>query len=134
MALSTTQRLRILRHVDYALLSTPTTLSLGSPTITQARFIIEQNLLNLDEAAEKLVLTDLERCDRIECQMDQVSQAMIVRKQGETEFRDDALEQLRDRYNDYTGRLTNMLAAQKNPVAQPSIGSGGMGANVIEPC
>lgn len=124
MALSDQDRGRALYHLNYALLATPTALSLGDPTVTQAKFLVEQNMLNFDDKHEGLVIQTLDRLDCIESEMDAVRGALIISRSGDTEFRDDALPQLEEQYERWQFRLANILAGQPNPVSVNALTQG----------
>jgi hypothetical protein len=129
--LTEAQRKRVLYHLDYALLSLPTTLGLGLPIVTQARFIVEQNMLFLDPSAEPFVHEVVGRLDCIIREMDQARGGLMIERTGDTVFRAEALPMLKIEYKDWVMRLADMLGAQSNPVSNRN--AAGMGG-VVEGC
>jgi hypothetical protein len=125
------ERKRVLYHLDYALLSLPTTLGLGLPIVTQARFIVEQNMLNVDAASEPLIRQVLGRLDCIEREMDQARGALVMSRTGDTYFREDAIERIEIQYAKWRNRIADMLGAQQNPVSNAATGQFG---GVMEGC
>jgi hypothetical protein len=121
----------VLEHLDYTLLTLPTSLSAGLPVVTQADFLARNNLNNLDPLAEPRVLQAVERLECIHKQMDEVRSTMSLQRTGGTVFRDDALDQLDGQYKRFQRRLADLVGAQPNPVSNAAYaGSGG----VIEGC
>ena len=129
--LTVAERKRVLFHLDYAQLTLPTTLSLGLPIVTQARFLVEQNMLFLDPASEPIVREIIARLDCIILEADKARQSLIVIKTGTTEFREDALERIWLEYKTWIDRLGGALGAQQNPVSAAAIGRLG---GVVEGC
>lgn len=124
MALSqrTIQRARY--HLSYTQLSTPTALSLGSATITQAKLLLDTNALNLDPIAEPDVIATVERLDCTEKQLDQlaVSMASGVVATGGTKFEFEKPQMLLEvRYRKYQNRLADQLATMINPVSNAEV-------------
>jgi hypothetical protein len=130
--LTTAQKARVFFHLDYAQLSTPTTLSLGLAVVTQARFVIEQNLEYLDPTREGIVLEIVAQLDCILAQRTGFRQSLEVTAVGSTKIRGpEAFAQLEDEYRLWRNKLADALAAQQNPVSNAAAhGRGG----VIEPC
>jgi len=129
--LTEAERKRVLFHLDYALLTVPTTLSLGLPIITQARFLVEQNMLAIDPQSEPAVREMIGRLDCIILEMDQARRALIISETGGTKFRENALQYLEIEHDRWRTRLGDMLGAQQNPVSQAAIGNFG---GVVEGC
>jgi hypothetical protein len=125
------ERKRVLYHLDYALLSLPTTLGLGLPIVTQARFIVEQNMLHVDAASEPLIREVMGRLDCIVRETDQARAALVMSRTGETHFRDDAIQRIDLEYAKWVRRLADMLGAQQNPVSNAATGQFG---GVMEGC
>lgn len=122
--LSAIQKQQVYKHLAYGQLRTPTTMSIGDPSVTFARYRLDQNLGNLDASGEFAVLQTLERLECIEAQKFEVMKSIIVAKTGSTVFRDDALEKLDDQYLIYQLRLADMVNAQVNPVSEQARGAG----------
>ena len=129
--LTEAERKRVLYHLDYAQLTLPTTLSLGLAIVTQARFIVEQNMLALDPQSEPTVREVIARLDCIILEADEARRSLIVIKSGSTEFREDAVERIWLEYERWMRKLGDMLGAQQNPVSAAAIGGFG---GVIEGC
>jgi hypothetical protein len=129
--LSEAERGKVLYHLDYALLSQPTTLDLGLPIVTQARFMVEQNMLRLDPGREPLVRTVIARLDCIIAEKDAARRALVMVRTGETEFRAEAQMLLDQEYDRERRRLADMLGAQLNPVSNQALGGYG---GVVEGC
>jgi hypothetical protein len=127
------ERRRVLFHLDYPQISLPTTLSLGLPVITQARFIIEQNVIFADPGGEPIVREIVQRLDCILLEIDQARKALIIKRTGDTEFREGALDQLWWEYGTWRKKLADTLAAQPNPVSNSAGTMWGQGG-VIEGC
>lgn len=108
---------RVMFHLDYPQISLPTTLSLGLPVITQARFIIEQNLRFMDPRGEAVIRECSSRLDCILLQIDQARGALIVQRTGDTVFRDDAVEHIWMEYKRWRNKLSDAAGAQPNPVS-----------------
>jgi hypothetical protein len=119
------ERKRVLYHLDYALLSLPTTLGLGLPIVTQARFIVEQNMLHVDAASEPLIREVMGRLDCIVRETDQARAALVMSRTGETYFREDAIQRIDLEYAKWVTRLADMLGAQRNPVSNAATGQFG---------
>lgn len=125
------ERKRVLYHLDYALLSLPTTLGLGLPIVTQARFVVEQNMLNVDPDSEPLIREVMGRLDCIIRETDQARQALVMSRTGDTHFREDAIQRIDLEYAKWVTRLADMLGAQRNPVSNAATG---MFGGVMEGC
>lgn len=124
--LSQADKERVYYHLSYSALSLPTELSLGDPTaVTQQRWILDRHLLEFRESAEPLLIRTLDRLDCIERDMDKVRSAIVVRKSGQTEFRDDAIDLLEIQYKRFVRRLADQLSAQVNPVSNEVQGQSG---------
>jgi hypothetical protein len=117
----------VLEHLDYTLITLPTSLSAGLPVITQADFLVRNNLNNLDPAAEARVIKAVGRLECIHNQMDEVRDTMSLQRTGGTVFRDDALDQLEGQYKMFQRRLADLVGGQPNPVSNAEYaGSGGV--------
>jgi hypothetical protein len=127
------ERRRVLYHLDYPQISLPTTLSLGLPVVTQARFIIEQNVRFADPGGEQIVREILARLDCILSEIDQARRALIIAQTGDTKFREDALPLLWIEYGTWRKKLADTLASQPNPVSN-SAGTLWGDGGVIEGC
>lgn len=125
------ERRRVLYHLDYTQLTLPTTLSLGLPVITQARFVIEQNLRYADAGAEPIVREIVARLDCILLEIDKARAARLVERTGDTYFRESALDDLWWEYGTWRKKLADTLAAQPNPVSNSAGTMWGQGG-VIE--
>ncbi len=125
------ERRRVLYHLDYPQLSLPTTLSLGLPVITQARFVIEQNVRYADPGGEQNVREVVARLDCILQEIDQARRSLIIKRTGDTEFREDAVQFLWIEYGTWRKKLADTLAAQPNPVSNSAGTMWGQGG-VIE--
>ena len=122
--LSAIEKKQVYDHLGYGQLSTPTSMSIGDPSVTFARYRLDQNLLLLDAAGEPAVRRALDRLECIEIQMDKVRDAILVSKSGSTVFRDDAIPQLEGQYERYQLRLADAVNAQVNPVSEQARGAG----------
>jgi hypothetical protein len=130
MPLTEFERTSVLRHLGYTVLSSPTTLSLGYPMVTQANLIIENNSRNLTAAGEKLVRAQLERLDCIEKKIDGVSLDSDIARTGNIHFRQsESLADLRDRYRELQTQMADMLGGTVSPLSQKDQARG-----VLEPC
>lgn len=129
--LTNAERKRVLYHLDYALLSLPTTLGLGLPIVTQARFIAEQNMLNFDADGEPQLREVVARLDCIIREVDKARGALIMERTGDTVFREDAVERLWIEYGRWVLKLADMLGTQRNPVSNAAAG---MIGGVMEGC
>ncbi|HVH97145.1 MAG TPA: hypothetical protein VM869_00480 [Enhygromyxa sp.] len=130
MPLTEAERISAMRHLGYTVLSTPTSLSLGFPGITQANFVAEQNLLNLTAAGEKLVREQLERLDCLQRKLDQVALGSDVDSAGGVRFRpSESIENIERVYNRYQLQLADMIGATISPLSQKDPPRG-----VVEPC
>ena len=119
MALTERQRQRVLYHLQYTQLSTPTTLSLGDPSVTLARFRVDQNLTNLLPITEPDVIATIDRLDCIETQLDQLrASAPWVAAVGTTKFDfETGLLVLEDQQQTYRLKLADQTSSQINPVS-----------------
>lgn len=130
MPLTEAERIRIRQHLSYTVLSTPTTLSLGFPEITQADFIVENNALNIQPSAEPLIRTKLETLDCLMERMTQVAIGSDIKKTGTIEFRPgDAIDDLQHLYQWHQRHLADMVGAPVNPISLRDQPRG-----VVEPC
>jgi hypothetical protein len=130
MPLTDFERTSVLRHLSYTVLSTPTTLSLGYPMVTQANLIAENNMRNLTAAGEKLTREQLERLNCVEKKIDEVSLDSDIAQTGAIKFRQsEALADLRQRYKELQQQLADMLGAHVNPLSYKDPARG-----VVEPC
>jgi hypothetical protein len=130
MPLTEHERKRVLRHLGYTVLSTPTTLSLGYPMVTQADLIAENNMQNLDPGGEKLVREQLEKLDCFEKKLDSVSLDSDIAKTGSITFQQtDALFNLRERYKELQQQMADLLGSRVNPLSWKDPTRG-----VVEPC
>lgn len=125
------ERKRVLYHLDYALLTIPTTLSLGLPIITQARFIVEQNSNNIDPQSEPFIRKCLTELDCCEAEATKARQALIISRAGDTTFRDDAIDRIWLEYGRWVRKLADILGGQRNPVSNAA--AQGLGG-VVEGC
>lgn len=120
MALSERVKQRARYHLEYTQLTTLTGLSLGTPVITQAKFLLDTNLINLDPIAEPDVIDTVERLDCNEKQRDQLAETMAsgVAMTGGTKFDyEGPMYLLESRYRQYQNRLADQLATFVNPVS-----------------
>ena len=119
MALSERQKQRVYYHLKYTQLTTPTTLSLGDPSVTMAKFRLDQNLANVLPITEVDVIATIDRLDCIEGQLDTMrGSAPWVSSVGSTEFDfETGLSVLEVEYRRYQLQLADQLAAQINPVS-----------------
>lgn len=124
-------RKRVLYHLDYAQLTLPTTLSLGLPITTLARFVVEQNMLNFDELSEPLLIRVLDQLDCCEREAIEARQALLIKRAGETEWREDAVDRIWLEYKRWMMKLGDMLGSQQNPVSN-AVNS--MAGGVVEGC
>lgn len=127
------ERRRVLYHLDYAQLSLPTTLSLGIPVITQARWVIEQNVRFVDPGGEQIVREVVERLDCILKDLDRARSSLMLERVGDTVFREDAVERLWMEYRRWCSKLADTLASQPNPVSNAA-GTLWGGGGVTEGC
>lgn len=132
MALTRRQIQRARYHLSYTQLTTPTSLSLGSATITQAKLLLDTNALNLDPIAEPDVIATIDRLDCNEKQRDQLATTMSsgLSASGATKFEyEKPLNLLEKRYREYQLRLADQLATMINPVSGAEVERSG---HVIE--
>jgi len=113
------QKQRIYYHLQYTQLTTPTTLSLGDPSVTMAKFRIDQNIANILPISEPDVIATIDRLDCIEKQLDQLrGSAPWVASVGSTKFDFEAgLFTLQEEYRRYQLKLADQIAGQINPVS-----------------
>lgn len=121
--LTEAERKRVLFHLDYAQLTLPTTLSLGLPIVTEARFLVEQNMRALDAAAEPIIREIIARLDCIIREADEARRSLIIKKTGQTEFREDGLDRIWLEYERWMRKLGDMLGGQRNPVSNAAVGN-----------
>ena len=115
--LTETERSRVLYHLDYPQISLPTTLSLGLPVITQARFVIEQNLQFIDPRGEVIIRECIGELDCILRQIAEARKALILKRTGDTEFREEACMYLWMEYGTWRKKMADACASQPNPVS-----------------
>ncbi len=124
MALTQRQIQRARYHLSYTQLTTPTALSLGSATITQAKLLLDTNAINLDPIAEPDVIATLDRLDCTERELDQLASTMAsgVVASGGTKFDYEKPTNLLElRYRRYQLRLSDQLATMINPVSNAEV-------------
>lgn len=127
MALTQRQIQRARYHLNYTQLTTVTALALGSPVITQAKFLLDTNAINLDPIAEPDVIATITRLDCTEQQLDQLAANMSsgVAATGGTKFDYETPNYLLEkRYHTYQLKLADQLATFPNPVSN-AINAGG---------
>src|SRR5690554_2708354 len=102
MPLTEAERTSVYKHLKYTVLTTPTTLSLGSPQVTQAKFVLDQNLLNITPAGEASIRETLAKLDCFERKIDEIIEGVDVAGMGTIRFRQgDALLDIEDVYRRY---------------------------------
>ena len=120
MALTERQKQRVYYHLRYTQLTTPTTLSLGDPSVTMAKFRLDQNMANVLPITEVDVIQTIDRLDCIDAQLDQMrASAPWVSKVGSTSFDFETGKLTLDaEYRKHQLRLADQLASQINPVSE----------------
>lgn len=129
--LTDAEQQRVLFHLSYTQLSTPTTLSLGLPIVTQARFVVDMNMFHIKPMAESVVREVIAKLECILKLIEQAQAGLLIKRSGDTEFRDDAIDRLWIEYSTWRSKLADALGTQVNPVSNELAGRFG---GVAEGC
>jgi hypothetical protein len=116
MAFTPDEKCRIRSHLGYPNVGQVATFALGIPLAMEPMFMVEA-AMNLElPPNENHVRQTLKRMDRIEDQIDENADALLLKQADEVVFREDEFEKLVQRYKYWQGKLANALGlAGGNP-------------------
>jgi hypothetical protein len=126
------ERVSCKHHLGYPNANAIQTFVLGVPQALESLFIVEGAMNAIAPGAEERCRRTLRRLDRLEEQIEENSDALVLTKADEVEFREDEFEKIMQRYRYWVGELCNLLGVPgPNPHdARYSQWNGGGGVNV----
>ncbi len=123
------QRVSVKHHLGYPNANAYETFVLGVPASLESLFMIEGAMNSIAPQAEPRLQKTLNRLERLEEQIEENADALVLSKADEVEFRPDEFEQIIKRYRYWVGELCNLLGVPgPNPFdARYSAWNGGGG-------
>src|SRR5579863_3247703 len=101
------ERVAIKDHLGYPNATAIQTFVLGVPAAMEPLFMLEGAMNAIAPAAESRVRVTLRRLDKIDEQIEENQDALVLARADEVEFRENELELLQDRYKWWQGKLCN---------------------------
>jgi len=126
------ERVSIKHHTGYPNANAIQTFVLGVPAAMESLFMLEGAMNAIAPGAEDRCRQTLRRLDRLEMQIEENADALVLTKADEVEFREDEFEKILQRYKYFQGELCNLLGVPgPNPFdARWSQWGGGGGVNI----
>lgn len=130
MALTDDERVGIKDHLGYPNPQAIETFVLGVPALMESLFVLEGAMNAVSPGSEERIRKTLKRLDKIDDQIEENADALLLTKADEVEFREDEFEKLHQRYAYWQGKLCNLLGVPgPNPFDARWVGPAG-GINV----
>ena len=124
-------RVSIKHHLGYPNANAIATFVLGVPAMMESLFMLEGAMNAVAPAAEERVHEQLRRLEKIENQLEENADALLVAKADEVELRENEMDLLMKRYVYWQGGLCNLLGVPgPNPFDARFSGAGGQGVNI----
>lgn len=103
------ERVSVKHHLGYPNATAIQTFGLGVPMAAEPLYMLEGAMNAIAPAAEERLRRTLRRLDRVDEQLEENQDALLLSKVDEVEFRDNELELLMKRYARWQGELCNLL-------------------------
>ena len=103
------ERVSVKHHLGYPNATSIETFVLGVPAAMESLFMLEGAMNAVDPAAEGRLRKTLMRLERVDDQIEDNQDALLLSKADEVEFRENELELLVMRYQRWQGELCNLL-------------------------
>jgi len=122
------ERVSVKHHLGYPNAVAIETFVLGVPAAMEPLFMLEGALNAIAPAAEERARQTLRRLDRLEQQIEDNADALVLSRADEVDFRPDEFEKVAQRYQYWQGELCNLIGVPgPNPFdARFAAGSGGV--------
>lgn len=132
MALTEADKSRARHHLGYLAVSTASTFVLGIPAGVQTQFMVEAAWDRLLPSGYERFRKMLDRCDKLEDQIECNSENLAASSVGDIELRPDEFKEIIRRYIWWRAAIANMLGIAPNPfdLRFTNWSSGGGGINV----
>jgi hypothetical protein len=109
MALTDEERVGIKHHLGYPNPNAIETFVLGVPALMESLFVVEGAMNAVSPQSEERVRKTLRRLEKLDEQIEENADALLLTKADEVEFRDDEFEKIHQRYVYWQGQLCNLL-------------------------
>lgn len=127
MPLTEDEKVQVRHALGFLNVAEAATFVLGTPAGVETQFIIEGAMNRVLESALPLLRNHLAILAKIEAQMVDDLETLVVRKLGEIEIDPEEMPKLRREYDFWRQRLANILGVYANPFDKARYG--GPGAN-----
>jgi hypothetical protein len=125
------ERVSVKHHLGYPNATAIETFVLGVPAAMEPLFMLEGAMNAIAPAAEERLRETLRRLEKLDNQLEDNADAVLLSKADEVEFRENEFELLQKRYRYWQGQLCNLLGVPcANPFDARFSGSGGGSINI----
>jgi len=122
------EKVRIRHHMGYLNASEMSSFVLGTPAGVETQFLIESAMNRVLVAAVPLLRQLIAELDCTEAQLADARKRMKASAIGNIQINPEETKQLRNHYEEWRGKLANLLGVPVNPFDK--LNAGGAGLNV----